>query len=75
MIIDKKHNAPEFKIRFRRGYMIDGDLRKNALVLKQERDLIAEKMAMAGIRNRETYLRKMSLGGYIIRLNFSAVKK
>ena len=44
-------------------------------VTEQERDLIAEKMAAAGIRNREAYLRKMSLDGYIIRLDLSAVKE
>ena len=41
---------------------------------EQERDLIAEKMAAAGIRNREAYLRKMALDGYVIRLDLSAVK-
>jgi len=43
-------------------------------VSERERDLITEKMAAAGIRNREAYLRKMSLDGYIIRLDLSAVK-
>ena len=44
-------------------------------VTEQERDLIAEKMAEAGIRNREAYLRKMSLGGHAIRLDLSDVKE
>ena len=42
---------------------------------ESERDLIAQKMAAAGIRNREAYLRKMTLDGYIIRLDLSAVKE
>lgn len=44
-------------------------------VTEQERDLISEKMTAAGIRNREAYLRKMSLDGYIIRLDLAAVKE
>jgi len=44
-------------------------------VTEQERDLIDEKMAAAGIRNRESYLRKMSLGGYVLRLDLSAVNE
>jgi len=40
-----------------------------------ERDLIAAKMIKAGIRSREAYLRKMSLDGYIIRLDLTDVKK
>ena len=31
-------------------------------------------MAAAGIRNRESYLRKMCLDGYVIRLDLSDVK-
>ena len=44
-------------------------------VTEQERELIAEKMEAAGIRNREAYLRKMSLGGYVLRLDLSAVQE
>ena len=44
-------------------------------ITEQERDLIAEKMAAAGIRNREAYLRKMVLDGYILRLDLSVVKE
>jgi len=44
-------------------------------VTEKERNLIDEKMAAAGIRNRESYLRKMSLGGYVLRLDLSAVKE
>ena len=43
-------------------------------VTEKERELIAEKMAAAGILNREAYFRKMSLDGYIIKLDFSALK-
>ena len=47
----------------------------NFRVTEKERDLIAEKMAVVGIRNKEAYLRKMSLDGYIIHLDLSAVKE
>jgi len=42
---------------------------------ESERDLIAEKMAAAGTRNREAYMRKMILDGYIVRLDLSDVRK
>jgi len=42
-------------------------------VTEQERDLIAAKMAAADIINREAYLRKMVLDGYVLRLDLSAV--
>jgi len=32
-------------------------------------------MAAAGIRNREAYMRKMILDGYIVRLDFSDVRE
>ena len=40
-----------------------------------EAALVAEKMAAAGIRNREAYIRKMILDGYIVRLDLSDVRK
>jgi len=44
-------------------------------VTEQERDLIAAKMAAAAIINREAYLRKMTLDGYIVRIDLSAVNE
>jgi len=44
-------------------------------VSEKERDLIVEKMELAGIQNREAYLRKMSLDGYIIKLDLSSVNE
>lgn len=37
--------------------------------------MIAKKMAAAGIRNREAYLRKMTLDGYVIRLDLADVRE
>ena len=42
---------------------------------EKEDDLIREKMKAAGIINREAYLRKMALDGYIVRLDLSDVRK
>jgi len=44
-------------------------------VSEDERDLIAKKMETANIRNREAYLRKMALDGYVIRMDFADVKR
>ena len=42
---------------------------------EKENALIAEKMEAAGIRNKESYLRKMALDGYCIRVDFSDVRE
>jgi len=42
---------------------------------ESERSLVAEKMAAACIQNREAYIRKMILDGYIVRLDLSDVRK
>ena len=47
----------------------------NFRVTEKERDLIMEKMTAAGIRNKEAYLRKMALDGYIIRLDLTDVRE
>ena len=44
-------------------------------VSEAERDLLAEKMAAAGIRNREAYFRKMVCDGYIVRLDLTDVRE
>jgi hypothetical protein len=44
-------------------------------VSEKENALIADKMAAAGIRNKESYLRKMVLDGYCIRIDFSDVRE
>lgn len=37
-------------------------------VSEEERDLIEQKMALAGVRNMSGYLRKMAIDGYVINL-------
>ena len=44
-------------------------------VTEAERDLIAEKMTAAGIRNREAYLRKTALDSFIVRLDLTDVRE
>ena len=44
-------------------------------VSEKENALIVEKMAASGIRNREAYLRKMCLNGYVVRVDFSDVRE
>ena len=47
----------------------------NFRVSEDENALIAEKMEAAGIRNKESYLRKMVLDGYVLRIDFSDVRE
>jgi len=44
-------------------------------VSEKERNLITEKMQTAGISNREAFIRKMSLDGYVVRIDFSDVRE
>jgi len=42
---------------------------------ESELALIREKMTAANIRNKEAYFRRMVLGGYVLRLDFSDVRE
>lgn len=44
-------------------------------VSEHERDLIAERMEQAGIRNREAYLRKQAIDGYVLHLDLSGISE
>jgi len=63
------------------GVMIIGNekrKRNNRVVFyldDSETELVTEKMTLAGIRNREAYIRKMILDGYIVRLDLGDVRK
>ena len=60
------------------GDNIENDKRNICIKVRlsePERDLVIEKMAAAGIGNREAYIRKMVLDGYIVRLDLSDVRK
>ena len=60
------------------GDNIENDKRNICVKVRlseSERDLVIEKMAAAGIGNREAYIRKMVLDGYIVRLDLSDVRK
>ena len=48
---------------------------QNFRVSESERDLITQKMAAAGIHNKEAYYRKMVLDGYILRLDLADVRE
>lgn len=45
------------------------------LVSDEQKKLIQAKMNECGIENMSNYLRKMSLGGYIIHLDLSCIKE
>ena len=40
-----------------------------------EKELLSQRMRDAGVQNREAYLRKMALTGYIVRLDMSEVRE
>ena len=50
------------------GIFIETKEKQNFKVSQEERDLIEQKMALAGIRNMSGYLRKMAIDGYVINL-------
>ena len=45
------------------------------MVDERERDLILQKMEQANIRNMGAYLRKMSIDGYVVKLDLSDVRE
>jgi len=44
-------------------------------VFEHEKDLIIKKMEQAGIRNKEAYLRKVAIDGFVIKLELSDMKE
>lgn len=51
------------------------DVQLNFRVSPEELALIEQKMAQLGTRNREAYLRKMALDGYVVRLELPELKE
>lgn len=51
------------------------DLQLNFRVSPQELELIQQKMAQFGTTNREAYLRKMALDGYVVKLELPELKE
>lgn len=51
------------------------ELQLNFRVSPQELKLIEEKMSRLGTNNREAYLRKMALDGYIVKLELPELKE
>ena len=51
------------------------DVQLNFRVSPEELALIKQKMAQLGTENREAYLRKMALDGYVVRLELPELKE
>ena len=51
------------------------DVQLNFRVSPEELALIEQKMAQMGTKNREAYLRKMALDGYVVRLELPELKE
>ena len=51
------------------------DVQLNFRVSSEELALIEQKMAQLGTTNREAYLRKMALDGYVVRLELPELKE
>ena len=51
------------------------EVQVNFRVSPQELEMIEQKMAQLGTTNREAYLRKMALGGYVVRLELPELKE
>lgn len=47
----------------------------HVMVSEEERALIQERMAEAGIRNMGAYMRKMALNGYVLHVDLSPVRE
>ena len=51
------------------------EVQVNFRVSPQELEMIDQKMAQLGTSNREAYLRKMALDGYVVRLELPELKE
>ena len=51
------------------------EVQVNFRVSPQELEMIEQKMAQLGTSNREAYLRKMALDGYVVRLELQELKE
>ena len=51
------------------------EVQLNFRVAPEELALIEQKMAQLGTKNREAYLRKMALDGYVVRLELPELKE
>ena len=51
------------------------DVQLNFRVSPEELAMIEQKMAQLGTKNREAYLRKMALDGYVVRLELPELKE
>ena len=51
------------------------EVQVNFRVSPQELEMIEQKMAQLGTSNREAYLRKMALDGYLVRLELPELKE
>lgn len=51
------------------------EVQLNFRVSPEELALIEQKMAQLGTKNREAYLRKMALDGYVVRLELQELKE
>lgn len=47
----------------------------NVMVTPEERELIYERMAEAGIQNMGVYMRKMALNGYVLHVDLADVRE
>ena len=51
------------------------DIRLRFRVTPEEKSMIEEKMTQVGTSNMEAYLRKMSIDGYILKLDLQEIKE
>ena len=51
------------------------EVQVNVRVSPQELEMIEQKMAQLGTSNREAYLRKMALDGYVVKLELPELKE
>ena len=64
-------SLPHHDLSFRRTNIIAAKEKQKGIYFKvseKERNLIEQKMALAGVRNMSAFIRKMSIDGYVVNL-------
>ena len=71
-------SLPHHDLSFRRTNIIAAKEKQKGIYFKvseQERNLIEQKMALAGVHNMSAFIRKMSIDGYVVNLKIPELEE
>lgn len=73
--VSRTHRHREYYNNYQRYQLMQVDMQLNFRVSAEELAVIEQKMSQFGTSNREAYLRKMALDGYVVKLELPELKE